>query len=262
VNDLTLIENELVPVYTTSTGEKVVYGTELHEVLDVKSRFNDWVKNRLEDCEAVENTDFQTFTKNLVKGRPSVDYIIKLNTAKEMAMLERNTKGKQVRRYFIEVEERYKSVLEHGINSKDVESFIRYLEKDGRTVKFPLNNIEVMKLLANCPNDRLSEMKELISSSAEIEVDHKWVKSESPKKDEPLTTSSKLSTTGYAIPFNSKRLRSALNRSGMTYAQFGRLARIDPKVIVKYISGKQRPGLEVRAKLCTALGQPIGWLDM
>ena len=56
----------------------------------------------------MENEDFQTFTKNLVKGRPSIDYIIKLDTAKEMAMLERNDKGKQVRRYFIQVEKRYK----------------------------------------------------------------------------------------------------------------------------------------------------------
>ena len=33
MNDLTVIENELVPVYETSTGEKVVYGSELYEVL-------------------------------------------------------------------------------------------------------------------------------------------------------------------------------------------------------------------------------------
>lgn len=93
-NELILIENELVPVYETSTGEKVVYGTELYEVLDVKSRFNDWVRNRLNDCEAIENEDFQSFTKNLVKGgRPTVDYVIKLDIAKEMAMLERNEKG-------------------------------------------------------------------------------------------------------------------------------------------------------------------------
>lgn len=110
MQNLTVIENELVPVYETSTGEKVVYGTELHGVLEVRSKFADWIKNRLNDCEALENEDFQTFSKNLEKGRPSVDYIIKLDTAKEMAMLERNEKGKQVRRYFIEVEKKHKSL--------------------------------------------------------------------------------------------------------------------------------------------------------
>lgn len=109
MQNLTVIESELVPVYETSTGEKVVYGTELYEVLGVKSNFRDWIKNRLNDCEAVENEDFQSFAKNLAKGgRPQTEYIIKLDTAKEMAMLERNEKGKQVRRYFIQIEKKYK----------------------------------------------------------------------------------------------------------------------------------------------------------
>ena len=112
MSELTVIENELVPVYETSTGEKVVYGLELYEVLGVKSNYRDWVKNRLNDCEAVENEDFQIFAKNLAKGRPAQNHIIKLDTAKEMAMLERNEKGKQVRRYFIQIEKKYKeSVL-------------------------------------------------------------------------------------------------------------------------------------------------------
>ena len=54
---LSMIENELVPVYETSAGEKVVYGTQLHKVLEVKSKFADWAKKRLNDCEAVENDD-------------------------------------------------------------------------------------------------------------------------------------------------------------------------------------------------------------
>ncbi len=108
--NLKVIENELVPVYETSTGEKVVYGTELHSVLEVRSKFADWIKNRVNDCEAVENEDFETFSKNLENGGRVKEYLVKLDTAKEMAMLERNEKGKQVRRYFIEVEKKHKSL--------------------------------------------------------------------------------------------------------------------------------------------------------
>ena len=92
MNGLTVIENELVPVYETSTGEKVVYGSELHEVLGVKSKFADWIKNRLNDCEAVEYEDFEAFSKNLENGGRTKEYILRLDTAKEMAMLERNEK--------------------------------------------------------------------------------------------------------------------------------------------------------------------------
>lgn len=128
---LKVIENELVPVYETSTGEKVVYGSELHEILGVKSNYRDWVKNRLNDCEAIENEDFQIFAKNLAKGRPAQDHIIKLDTAKEMAMLERNEKGKQVRRYFITVEEKYnQGIVDRSQLSPQMQMF--YVIADGQ----------------------------------------------------------------------------------------------------------------------------------
>lgn len=108
MQNLTVIENELVPVYETSTGEKVVYGTELHTVLEVKSNYRDWIRNRLNDCEAIENEDFEAAKILAPSGQSRNEHIIKLDTAKEMAMLERNEKGKQVRRYFIQVEKKYK----------------------------------------------------------------------------------------------------------------------------------------------------------
>ena len=41
MNNLTIIENKLVTVYETSTGEKVVYGSELHEVLGAPSVYRE-----------------------------------------------------------------------------------------------------------------------------------------------------------------------------------------------------------------------------
>lgn len=109
MEELRVIENELVPVYETSTGEKVVYGSELHKVLGVKSRYREWIDRRLNDIEALENEDFQGAEISAPSGQTRKDHIIKLDTAKEMAMLERNEKGKQVRRYFIQIEKKYKS---------------------------------------------------------------------------------------------------------------------------------------------------------
>lgn len=111
MNDLRVIENELVPVYITSTGEKVVYGTELYTKLKPGTVFADWIKRRISECDAVEDKDFEVFRKkekNSKGGRPALEYIMKLDIAKEMAMLEHNETGKQVRRYFIRIEEKYK----------------------------------------------------------------------------------------------------------------------------------------------------------
>lgn len=109
MNNLTVIENELVPVYETSTGEKVVYGSELHEVLGVRTPYKDWSTRRLNDIDAVENEDFEAAQICAPSGQTKKDHIIKLDIAKEMAMLERNDKGKEVRRYFIRVEKKYKA---------------------------------------------------------------------------------------------------------------------------------------------------------
>lgn len=108
MNNLKIIENELVPVYETSTGEKVVYGSELYACLGSKQEYSNWVKSRLKDCDSLENEDFTIILSKSTGGRPKNEYIIKLDTAKEMAMLERNEKGKQVRRYFIQIEKKYK----------------------------------------------------------------------------------------------------------------------------------------------------------
>lgn len=94
MNELKVLENELVPVYETSTGEKVVHGTELHRVLESKTDFSNWVKRRLGECDAKENEDYALSSPNLANkkrgGLNKKEYIIKLDTAKEMAMLERN----------------------------------------------------------------------------------------------------------------------------------------------------------------------------
>lgn len=104
-----LITNELIPVYETDTGEKVVNGRELHEFLIVSTRYNDWSRGRIEKYGLIENEDYSTVTENLVSGGRQTNHIFKLDIAKELAMVENNEKGSQARKYFIEVEKRYRS---------------------------------------------------------------------------------------------------------------------------------------------------------
>lgn len=115
MQNLTVIENELVPVYETDNGEKVVYGSELHEVLSVRTPYKDWSSRRLEDVDAIENEDFEAAQICAPSGQTKKDHIIKLDTAKEMAMLERSEMGKRVRRYFIQIEKKYKENSLEGL---------------------------------------------------------------------------------------------------------------------------------------------------
>lgn len=108
MDEMKIIENDLVPVYETDKGIKVVYGTELHSALQVKSRYREWIDRRFSDIDAIENEDFQEAEFSAPSGQAKKEHIINLDTAKEMAMLERNDKGKQIRKYFIEVEKRHK----------------------------------------------------------------------------------------------------------------------------------------------------------
>lgn len=106
------IENGLIPVYENERQEKLVDGRELHEFLESKQEFTSWVKNRIEKYGFIEGEDFLIILSKTDNGRPRTDYILKLDCAKEIAMVENNEKGRQVRRYFIEVEQKYKQQLQ------------------------------------------------------------------------------------------------------------------------------------------------------
>jgi len=57
--------NELIKIETNSNGESIVSGRELHEFLESKQDFSDWIKNRIEKYGFVEDIDF---TINLWKS--------------------------------------------------------------------------------------------------------------------------------------------------------------------------------------------------
>lgn len=110
-NELVIFSDGLVPIYNTSDNTTVVNGRELWIKLQSKTDFSDWIKKRLFECDAIENIDFVCFLKKKEANSATMkEYIIKLSTAKEMAMLERNDIGKQVRKYFIKVEEQSKNI--------------------------------------------------------------------------------------------------------------------------------------------------------
>ena len=101
---------QLIPLHSQTIGGnavETVSARELHEFLGNGDMFAHWIKNRIEKYEFVENQDFVSFwvaTQKPNGGRPSQEYYITLDMAKELSMVERNEKGREARKYFIECE--------------------------------------------------------------------------------------------------------------------------------------------------------------
>lgn len=103
--------NELINITLNDNHEPVVSGRRLHEALGVKTKYADWF-NRMIEYGFTENQDFLLLKNEQQTGRGGhnkVDHIIKLDMAKEIAMIQRTDKGKEVRQYFIQVEKDFNS---------------------------------------------------------------------------------------------------------------------------------------------------------
>lgn len=99
---------ELIKIEVNEKQEPVVNGRELHKTLDVKTAYKDWFK-RMCEYGFTEKIDFCSILSESTGGRPETNHAIKLDMAKEIAMIQRNEKGKRVRQYFIQVEKDFNS---------------------------------------------------------------------------------------------------------------------------------------------------------
>lgn len=121
--EYTIIENELLPIYESERKERLVNARELHEKLQSKQEFANWIKNRIKKYEFIENEDFIWFDRFIKADRYGnktlKEYYLTIDMAKELAMVENNQMGRKIRRYFIEVEKRYRTIVETPQNIFD-----------------------------------------------------------------------------------------------------------------------------------------------
>lgn len=101
--------NQLIPVFNGTINNEptlLCNARDLHAFLGIGKVFAGWIKARIEEYGLVENQDYIAIFQNrkIGHGRGKIDYHLTLDTAKELAMVERNEKGREVRRYFIECE--------------------------------------------------------------------------------------------------------------------------------------------------------------
>ena len=140
--------NELIKVDINENQEPVISGRELHEKLEIETPFRIWFP-RMCEYGFSENIDYTPYIFVHPKNnQETIDYILKLDMAKEISMIQRNEKGKQIRKYFIEVEKEFNSpdkIMARGLliadkTIKEQKTLINNLEykieKDKNKVEF------------------------------------------------------------------------------------------------------------------------------
>lgn len=83
--------------------EQMVSARELYKSLNISSNFTTWF-NRMAEYGFVEGEDFFPKMEESTGGRPSMDYQISMDMAKQICMIQRTPEGKRVRQYLIDLE--------------------------------------------------------------------------------------------------------------------------------------------------------------
>lgn len=135
------MEKMLIPI--NYEGEQpTVSARDLHEALEIKSKYADWFKN-MSAYGFVENMDYFTFSKNLENGGRTIDHNISVDMAKQICMIQRSEKGKQYRQYFIDLEKAWNTPEQ--IFARALKMADQKIEKLKETNAGLLEDVERMK---------------------------------------------------------------------------------------------------------------------
>lgn len=112
MDNMKVFQDGLIKIYENDRQEQLVDARELHNKLESKRDFSNWITDRIQKYDFIENVDFTTILLKSTGGRPRTEYALTLDTAKEIAMVENNEQGRKIRRYFIEVEKKARNMFE------------------------------------------------------------------------------------------------------------------------------------------------------
>ncbi|WP_257147129.1 antA/AntB antirepressor family protein [Bacillus thuringiensis] len=181
MNQLKVIANEMLPVYQNENGEKFVNARELHEQMLVGKVFAAWIQDRIEKYGFIEREDFFPVSEK-TNGRPKVEYWLTLDTAKEVAMVQNNEAGRAIRKYFIEVEKRFRqqqakspAELIYMLAQQNMESERRMvqLEQQVTTVQHRLDNYDRIDTIGDL-QQRLNKMIRRYAHQERMPISNAW----------------------------------------------------------------------------------------
>lgn len=138
---------ELIKVSQNHKGTNIVDARELYLFLEIKTDFKDWMPRMLE-YGFEEGKDFSPFLSESKGGRPSKEFALTIDCAKEISMIQRSEKGKQARQYFLECEKKLKNPIAN-ITRLDMAKMLVESETENEQLKIQLQADAPKVLFAN-----------------------------------------------------------------------------------------------------------------
>lgn len=140
---------ELITIKQNEAGEQLVSARELHKKLEISERFNSWF-DRMLKYGFIENVDYTGCKIFNTQAKQELDeYILKLDMAKQICMLQRSEKGTEFRLYFIECEKRLKQIAQPKLPKTYLEALkeLVKVEEEKIALEYRVNNLVHSKKL-------------------------------------------------------------------------------------------------------------------
>lgn len=140
---------ELITIKQNEAGEQLVSARELHKKLEISERFNSWF-DRMLKYGFIENVDYTGCKIFNTQANQELDeYILKIDMAKQICMLQRSELGTQFRIYFIECEKRLKEVAQPKLPKTYLEALkeLVKVEEEKIALEYRVNNLVHSKKL-------------------------------------------------------------------------------------------------------------------
>lgn len=123
----TILEYQaLLPILQSNENNSKVNARDLHKQLKSGRQFTDWIENRIEVYQLIKDVDYytvshfyETVKNSSLQPKETLDYILTLDCAKQLAMVERTDIGALVRKYFIVIEKAFKNRTNWNQNRKN-----------------------------------------------------------------------------------------------------------------------------------------------
>lgn len=183
MNNLTIFSTDVIPVYTTNKGEKVVYGRELHDKLKISKKYVDWIESMITYgfSNMVDYTGFWEKDSVPEMGKASrivmifeeahfkssqqasalgfsKNHLLKLDMAKHIAMIQRTPEGKSIRQKLIDLE---KEPVKKLTNEQIMRIQLGMMDEQGERLEDVEQRVDKLETTMTVDYEQQQRLKEL-----------------------------------------------------------------------------------------------------